>query len=257
MKRLDGKVILVAGGGGIGNELARRYAREGAAVVLGDIDLDGIGAVADDIIRAGGTAVATRLDARNDETIAAAVSLACETYGGLDGLHANFANLVDISADSDVLDVSLDVFDRTMRVNTRGFFLCTRHSLPAILARGGGTVLYTSSGAAYAGEPIRVSYAMSKEAGHALMRHVAARYGSHGVRANSVAPGVVRHERWANWSPEVVKELEASATDLALITSRLGRPDDIASMSALLMSDEGSFITGQIISVDGGATMRP
>ncbi|TAL02219.1 MAG: SDR family oxidoreductase [Rhodospirillaceae bacterium] len=256
MQRLEGKVILVAGGGGIGNELARRYAREGACVVLGDIDLDGVRAVADDIKRAGGRATATRLDGADEGSIAAAVALACKDYGGLDGLHANFAALTTISSDSDVLDMSLDAFDTTMRVNTRGFFLCTRHALPAIFARGGGAIIYTSSGAAHAGEPTRVAYAMSKAAGQALMRHVASKFGPQGVRANSIAPGVIRHERWTAWSPEVVAELEARATSNTHIKSRLGRPDDIASLSALLMSDEGSYITGQVISVDGGATMR-
>ena len=85
-----------------------------------------------------------------------------------------------------------------------------------VLARGGGAILYTSSGAAYAGEPQRVAYAMSKSAGHALMRHVAAKYGPHGVRANSIAPGIIKHERWADWSADVLSELEANAFNFGL-----------------------------------------
>ncbi|CAN7626948.1 SDR family oxidoreductase [Phenylobacterium sp. LjRoot225] len=254
MKRLDGKSILVAGGGGIGAELARRYAQEGAGVLLGDLDLDGARAVAGDIERAGGRARAIRLDGADEDSVAAAVALACETYGGLDGLHANFATFVDGGFDTGVLELPLADYDETMRVNARGYLLCTRHALPAIIARGGGSIVYTSSLAADAGEPCRVAYAMSKAAVHALMRHVAARYGRDGVRANCIAPGVTLHERVKS---AVGPEFMEWALGIAHIKSRTGRPDDIASVGALLLSDEGSFITGQIISVDGGATMRP
>lgn len=256
MQRLDGKVVLVAGGGGIGNELARRYAREGARVVLGDIDVEGVGAVAEDIRRAGGEAAATHLDGADEGSIAAAIALATASYGGLDAMHANFANLAVLRDDADVIGMPLEVLDETLRVNVRGHFLCTRLALPAILARGGGSILYTSSGAAYAAEPTRVAYAMSKSACHALMRHVASRYGAQGVRANCIAPGIIRHERWADWSDEVQAELAANAFNFGYIKSRLGRPDDIAAMGALLLSDEGSFITGQVICVDGGSTLR-
>jgi NAD(P)-dependent dehydrogenase (short-subunit alcohol dehydrogenase family) len=250
MQRLAGKVILVAGGGGIGDELARRYASEGARVVLGDIDFDRASAVAEDIRGAGNEATAAHLDGADEQSIAAAVTLAGETYGGLDGLHVNFASFSALQDDTNVLEVPLEIFDETIRVDLRGYFLCTRLALPAILARGGGTILYTSSGGAYVGYPTRVSYGMSKSGVHALMRHVSSRYGAQGVRSNVIAPGVIKHERWPDWSSVKAGE------NMGHIKSRFGRPDDIASISALLMSEEGSFITAQVISVDGGLTMR-
>src|SRR5581483_10065023 len=95
MQRLQGKTILLAGGGGIGAELARRYASEGAAVVLGDVDLDGANATVEAIKRAGGRAIATHLDGGDESSITAAVALARQSYGGLDGLHANYAAFLD------------------------------------------------------------------------------------------------------------------------------------------------------------------
>ena len=251
--RLRGKVIIVAGAGGIGNELARRYAREGASVLLGDIDVATARAVAAEIISTGGSAAGVELDGADDASVRAAVDLAVGRFGGLDGFHANFASFRDGENSQDVLGIPLDVYDEMMRVNARGFVLCTRHAIPAMLARGRGSIVYTSSGAAYLGETVRVAYAMSKEAVHALMRHVANRFGPEGIRANVIAPGVIAHPRFAQVIPREVAEAMKARTTVR----RLGAPSDIAAMGALLMSDEGSFITGQVISVDGGVSMRP
>ena len=251
--RLKGKTILVAGGGGIGSGLARRYALEGGNVVLGDIQERSAVETVNEITALGGRALATRLDGTDEQSIAEAIALACREFGGLDGLHANFASFVDQDQDTGVLELPLTSFDETIRVNLRGYYLCTRMALPALLARGGGSIIYTSSPAASKGEPTRVAYAISKAGGQALMRHVAARYGARAVRANCISPGSVLHARHEDALDPSMKEWLFS---LAVLKSRLGRPDDIAAMSALLMSDEGSYVTGQVISVDGGVTMR-
>jgi len=251
--RLKGKVIVVAGAGGIGNELARRYASEGASVILGDLDGAAAKAVAEEIAGAGGTALGTQLDGADDASIKAAVDLAIAQFGGLDGFHANFASFRDGENSGDILELPLDVYDDAMRINARGFLLCTRHAVPAMLARGGGSIVYTSSNAAYLGESVRVAYAMSKVAIHALMRHVANRFGPNGIRANVIAPGVIAHGRFDEVMPADVVELFKEQTALR----HLGAPGDIAAMGALLMSDDGRFVTGQSISVDGGTTMRP
>jgi NAD(P)-dependent dehydrogenase (short-subunit alcohol dehydrogenase family) len=177
MKRLIGKVILVAGAGGIGAELARRYAAEGASVVLGDIDASAAEAVVRDIAATGGNGLAAQLDGGDEASIAAAVALTCETFGGLDGLHANFASFADGKLNVGILDLPLDAYDEMMRVNARGFLVATKYALPPMIARGGGSIVYTSSGAAHSPGPVRVAYSMSKVAGHALMRHVATRHG--------------------------------------------------------------------------------
>ncbi len=252
--RLIGKVVVVAGAGGIGDELARRYAAEGAQVVLGDID----GGRADETARAicetGATCIGTPLDGGDDGSIKAAVDLAVARFGGLDGFHANYATFPAGERDADILGMPMEDWDDVMRVNSRGFVLCTRHALPHMIARGGGAMLYTSSGAAYMGEEVRLAYAMSKVSLHALMRHVARAFGPKGIRANVISPGVIVHGRFDEFVPADIKQ---GFMDTTLFGNRLGRPLDIAAMGALLMSDEGSFVTGQVIAVDGGTIMRP
>ena len=254
VQRLTDRVILVAGAGAIGGELARRYASEGACVMIGDIEMDSASAVAETIAGEGGIALATQLDGSQEASIAAAVERCCKSFGGLDGLHVNFAFFEDNDVDFGVMELPLPIFDRVIDVNLRGSFLCTRHALPRIIARGGGAILYTSSIAAYIAGPQRVGYAMSKSAVLALMRHVAARHGCDGIRANAIAPGyIVRPGQENVFTPEMIER----AVGKAMIKSRIGAPDDIASLSALLMSDEGAYITGQSIAVDGGVTFRP
>ena len=156
------------------------------------------------------------------------------------------------AADSDAVDVALDIFDQTIAINLRGHLLCTRHAVPEILKRGGGAIVYTSSGAAFVGEPQRLSYAVSKAGINALMRHVASRWGQAGIRANAIAPGFVLTD-----GARASVDDEAQATMLKMGRSpRLGLPEDIAAMVAMLMSDDGEWINGQVISVDGGITMR-
>jgi NAD(P)-dependent dehydrogenase (short-subunit alcohol dehydrogenase family) len=254
MRRLEGKVVLVAGAGGIGAGLARRYAAEGAHVGLGDIDLDAARQVVDEINARGHAATAIHMDGADEASAVAAVALCVEQYGGLDGLHANFASFADSDMALGVVELPLEIFDEVHRVNARGFFLCTRAALPALLERGGGSIVYTSSAAAHAAGGVQVAYSMSKAAGHALMRHVAARYGPKGVRANTIAPAMTLHARLEAELPAAFMDIARSA---AAIRSRLGTPDDVAAMGALLLSDEGSYITGQVINVDGGTVMRP
>jgi NAD(P)-dependent dehydrogenase (short-subunit alcohol dehydrogenase family) len=253
MRGLERKVIVVAGAGsGLGMATALRLGREGAAVVVGDIDGAAAQAVAEKIAGNGGRAVSVQFDITDENSVKNLIAAAVSNYGGLDGLHANAADLRVIFQDTDAIDVALDVFDRTISVNLRGHLLCTRHALPEMLKRGGGAIVYSSSASAFVGEPNRVAYAISKSGLNALMRHVASRWGKEGIRANAVAPGFVPTEKTRDSVPqEFIQQALAGGR-----STRLGEPEDIAAMVTLLLSDEGGWINGQVISIDGGATLR-
>ena len=253
MRRLEDKVVLVAGAGGIGSGLARRYAAEGAQVVVGDLNKEAADAVVALIQQEGGEALAVQLNGADEQSANDVVATCVSTYGGLDGLHANFASLADSNPEHGILELPLEIFDEVQRVNARGFYLCTRAAIPAMLKRGGGSIIYTSSAAAYGAGAGQVAYSMSKSAGHALMRHVANRFGSQGIRANTIAPALTFA---AEIEPHLPAELIGWAKAGAAIKSRIGRPEDIAAMGALLLSDEGGYITGQVINIDGGTVMR-
>ncbi|MDD3765393.1 MAG: SDR family NAD(P)-dependent oxidoreductase [Nevskiales bacterium] len=253
MRGLKGKRVAVVGAAsGIGAATARRLAEEAATVVVADINAAGAAAVAGTIAAAGGDAVGHPCDIADEASVRRLMHFIGERYGGLDGLHINAADMQALQSDTDALDVSLEIFDRTLAVNLRGHLLCTRHALPLLLRQGGGAIVYTSSGAADFGEPTRVSYAVSKSGLHALMRHVASRWGKDGVRANAIAPGLVITEQLREHFPESLRQATLAVTR----SPRLGTSEDIAAMVAMLMSDDGAWVTGQVIGVDGGAMLR-
>jgi NAD(P)-dependent dehydrogenase (short-subunit alcohol dehydrogenase family) len=252
MRGLDAKVAVIAGGGaGIGAASAERLAREGCRVVVGDYVAENAIAVAKRITAAGGEAIGVEFDQSDDASVKALMDAAVAQYGRLDFLHANAADMAAILHDTDVLTISLEVYDRTIAVNQRGYLLCTRHALPHIVETK-GAIVYTSSGAAFAGEPIRVAYAMSKAAVNALMRHVASRWGKLGVRANSIAPGFVYTETNRRTLPPGFEKGMLSHGR----TTRIGETRDIAAMVAMLFSEDGEWINGQTLGVDGGALLR-
>ncbi len=253
MKGLKDKIAVVAGGAsGIGAATALRLAEEGAVIAIGDIDGAGAKAIAARIVAKGGRAAGFAFDICDDESVKSFIDGAVAAFGGIDFLHVNAADLAIIFQDTDALTVSLEVVDRTLAVNLRGHLLCTRHALPHLLDRGGGAIVYTTSGAAFAGEPERVAYGMSKSGLNALMRHVASRWGKQGIRANAVAPGLVITEKTRDSMPDSLKEWALKVSR----SPRLGEPADIAGMVVYLMSADGEWINGQVISVDGGTLLR-
>lgn len=253
MRGLNDKVAVIAGGGGIGAETARRLASEGCAVMLGDIAIGPAEEAAAAITAEGGAACAAfAYDQSDDASVKALVDAAIDRFGRVDFMHANAADMISIRTDTDALTIDLDTYDRTVAVNQRGYLSCTRHALPHLIANR-GAIVYTSSSAAHMGEPERVAYAMTKAAANALMRHVASRWGKEGVRANSICPGMVL-------TAQIKQNMPREFIDRVLQVHRswrLGESEDIAAMVAMLFSKDGEWITGQVMAVDGGASIRP
>ena len=253
--RLAAKALIVVGAGsGIGAATVERLCSEGARVCVADINGQAAEAVAARMTQAGHDAFAPGVDITDEASVNAAFAAAAERFGRLDGAHINAADLRTIFADSDALSVDLAVFDRTIAVNLRGHLLCTRAALPHLLAAGGGALVYTTSGACDSGEPERPSYAMSKSGLNALMRHVASRWGKQAITANAVAPGFVM-------TPEMIAgaQVPADWIDHCIAetrSTRLGKADDIAAMVAMLLSEDGRWINGQVFHVNGGALLK-
>ncbi|MBK8630779.1 MAG: SDR family oxidoreductase [Sphingomonadales bacterium] len=248
---MNGKVGIVAGGGrGIGAATARRLAEEGAHVVIGDLMGDWAREVADDIKSKGGKALGVDLNGTDADSQAAIVAAAVETFGGLDFYHSNLAGGTE--GDIDALNCPVEVLDKSFAINTKSHFLATQAALPKIIERGGGAMIYTSSGAAAGGAAWQVAYPMTKNAIHALARHVASRWGKQGVRANVICPGLVLTEAVKQHLTDdyVVKGLKA------IPHTRLGQPDDIAAAVTFLASSDGEWVNGQVWHVNGGTLQR-
>jgi NAD(P)-dependent dehydrogenase (short-subunit alcohol dehydrogenase family) len=255
MRGLHDKTFIVAGGAtGIGAGTAVRLAEEGARVAIGDINLSGAQATADRITGAGGRAVAIAFDLAHEESVQALVQRTIDEFGPVSGLHNVGADLSpeNLGRDTTVLDTDMEVWARTLDVNLLGYVRTIRAVLPLLLAQGGGVIVNTSSGGSLGTDPMHVAYNASKAAINQLTRHVANNWGGQGVRCNAVMPGLVMAE-----TTEAQNNLELREMFLkAARTTRLGRPGDLAAMTAFLLSEDAEWINGQTWFIGGAAHMR-
>lgn len=251
MPGLEGKVAIVTGAAsGIGRATAQLLAREGAAVVVADLDGAGADRVADEIGEAGGRARGLAVDVSDEVGVKSMVDEACGAFGGVDILHNNAAAIGKASPgrDMDITKIDVDVWDRTMAVNLRGVMLGCKHAIPAMLERGGGSIINTSSGSAQRGDVTIPAYAVSKGGVETLTLYVATQYGKQGIRCNAIAPGLILTHPVEHFGGQrYVDMLEEHH-----LTPRVGRPEDIAEAVLFLASSAAEFITGQVLNVDGG-----
>jgi NAD(P)-dependent dehydrogenase (short-subunit alcohol dehydrogenase family) len=246
--QLDGKVVLLSGGASdIGRATALLLAEEGATVTVGDVNEEAAEDVASAVTTAGGSAVGMSCDVRQETSVAAFVTRAVDEFGGVDCVDHNAA-WSHPRLDTDAVGVDLGVWERAIETTTRGALLLARHAIPAMKARGGGSIVTISSGTGTIAESTRVAYGVSKAALNQLTRHLAVRYGRDGIRANAIAPGFILTATAAANVPDEVQQRLADANP----TRRLGTPSDIARVVVFLCSDASDYINGQVINVDGG-----
>jgi NAD(P)-dependent dehydrogenase (short-subunit alcohol dehydrogenase family) len=249
--RLDGKVAIVTGGaGGIGGATAGVLAREGARVAVVDIDGARAEQVAQAIAAAGGDALGVSADLAEEASAVAAINAVVARYGRLDVLHNNAALTESdfLSRDTQVTDLSLEVWERTMAVNLRSQMLMCKHAIPEMVRNDGGSIINMSSGASLKGDRTRTAYGVSKAGVNTLTMYVAASHGKQGVRVNTIVPGLIITDAVrAHLSDRMVAGLGR-----ATLTPYVGEPEDVANLVLFLASDESRYITGQMIAIDGG-----
>jgi NAD(P)-dependent dehydrogenase (short-subunit alcohol dehydrogenase family) len=251
MGRLEGTRALVTGASsGIGRAVANRFAHEGASVAVGGRDPVRTQRTVDEIVAAGGTAVAALGDVSDVEGARAVVAAAAGGLGGLDAVVNNAG--IDVSDWMPVHEWDVEAFDEIMRVNLRGPFLVAKFAIPHLLESGGGSIVHMSSVCAITVWEGDCAYDISKAGLNMLSDHIAVEYGTRGIRSNTLMPGVIETElhRTVMDSMEGGAEMEAGLLIKHPI-GRFGRVEEVADACVFLCAREAGFMTGANISVDG------
>jgi NAD(P)-dependent dehydrogenase (short-subunit alcohol dehydrogenase family) len=247
---LTGQVALITGSSrGIGRAIAMRMAEHGAKIVVSSRKRAACEAVTEAITSQGGEALAQVCDIADEVALKALVEATLKAWGRIDCLVCNAAVNPHFGASADVSDAA---FERTMKVNLQSNFRLCMDVLPHMAAQGGGSVILISSVAALRGQDKLGIYALSKAAEQQLARNIAVEWGSQNIRANCIAPGLIRTDfAEALWSDPILSRKVLDQTPLG----RIGEPDDIAGAAVFLASAAGRFTTGQTLVIDGGISI--
>lgn len=251
MGLVEGKIAIVTGGGAnIGEACAKMLADHGAAVAIADINEEGAQRVAAEIGQAGGKAIGLKVDLADEASVSAMVAAVLEEFGRVDILHNNAANTgaAQMTRDGSLAEMEQEVWDAAFDINVRGTMFVTKHVVPHMITAGGGSIINTSSGVSLLGDVLNPAYSASKAAVNALTRNTATQFGRANIRCNAILPGLVL-------SP--VARAQMTEEQLGMIQRHVLLPresvaNDIAGAVLWLASDLASFVTGQIISADGG-----
>ncbi|MBT5265528.1 MAG: SDR family oxidoreductase [Rhodospirillaceae bacterium] len=246
--RFENKVALVTGGGGgFGAEIVRRFAAEGASVIVADMNSELGEKVAEEI---GDAARFSQCDVRSSDDVAAAVALAESAFGGLD-IIVNNAGIVHPK--QNVADMDEATYQKVMDVNLKSVFLFSRYGVPAIARRGGGSIVNVASTASLKPRAGNVIYGVSKAAVVAFTKGLAVELAERNIRVNSILPVASKTQILLDFvGPDADEQIERIASMIPL--KRLGTPGDMASAVTFLASEEASFLTGVAMPVDGGWT---
>lgn len=244
-RRLEGKLAIITGASrGIGAATARIFAQEGAAVVLAARDEQALASVAQDIVTAGGQALAVPTDVGDAASVERLVQRTLNAFGRLD---IAFNNAGGGHQPAPLADVEVEDFDRAIRVNLRGVFLAMKYEIRAMLENGGGAIVNMSSTAGLRGVRGIAGYVAGKHGILGLTQTAALDYADRNIRVNAVVPGPILTERIA-----ALSEQARAPIIQAVPMRRVGRAEEVAATVAWLCSDQASFITGAAIPIDGG-----
>jgi len=253
----DDKIVVITGGGaGIGRRFAHRFAAEGAAIVVTDIDLGSAERVVTELEADGHRAVAVAMDVTDTSAVQTMADCTVREFGGIDVLINNAGVHLDHAQLPMTIDAVAD-WRHVFEVNVLGPLACAAACRPGMAARGGGSIVNMSSMAAYMGAG---AYGMSKLALNSLTVSMSSSFGGDGIRVNGIAPGLVDSEAAVAWWNDPARAgMEGINQKLINQQSikRQGRMDDLADVCLFLCSAAASFVTGQTIVVDGGSTKKP
>ncbi|MEH7546570.1 SDR family NAD(P)-dependent oxidoreductase [Neobacillus vireti] len=246
MKLSEKTAIVTGGGSGIGRAAAFRFAKEGAKVVVADIDsIDGE-ETANYIREHEGSSIFVKTDVADPEQIKRLIETTTSTFGGLNIMFNN-AGVGNLEVRS--VDLSVEEWDRVVDINLKGVFLGIKYAVPALIKSGGGSIINTSSLLGLKGQKFVSAYNASKAGVVVLTQNAALEYGKYNIRVNAIAPGVIDTKIIDNWKQN---ERKWPIISRANALGRIGTPEEVANAVLFLASDEASFITGATLSVDGG-----
>ncbi|MBZ5201500.1 SDR family oxidoreductase [Planomicrobium chinense] len=249
--RLEGKVAIVTGAAsGMGKAIAEAYAKEGAKVVVSDLNLEGATAVADALKETGAEAIAVKTNVTSEEDINQLFEETKQAFGKLDIL-VNNAGIMD--GMEPVGEISNDRWDRIFAVNTTAVMHTMRLAIPMFLEQGHGAIVNNISAGGLYGGRAGAAYTASKHAVVGLTKNTAFMYGDKNIRTNGIAPGAVATNIGSSMSN--ISQVGMGRQQLGMaLNPRIGQPEEIANLAIFLGSDEASFVNGQVVTIDGGWT---